>query len=117
MKSKSEAKAKQAIEVKQEKTVEVKEVRKPRTNLDRVKAVLKKQHPELSEKIKDGDAMFIANRFLQNAENREKMALELKLDGRCGMCASPVKGGNCPYIDFPSTGCRNGLLGWLDTEA
>ena len=93
------------------------EVEKNALYIDDVKEILKKQHPELSNQIDDGDCMYICNRFLQNDMNRSEMAGLLGFDAvKCNICVREPKGDECSNFSYPLNICREGIMRWLETE-
>ena len=89
-----------------------------RRNIDAVKEILVKKHPELADRIKNGDAAFICNRFLQNGENRAGMAMALGFEPvKCSVCSQEIKGEECSHFTTPLNNCRNGLISWLEMES
>lgn len=88
-----------------------------RRNIDSVKEVLVKKHPDMADVILKGDVAFICNRFLQNSENRAVMARALGLEPlKCSVCINCVKGEECTNFTIPLNNCRNGLIAWLEAE-
>ncbi len=89
-----------------------------RRNVDSVKEVLVKKHPDMAEMILKGDVAFICNRFLQNSDNRAGMARALGLEPlKCSICMKDIKGDECTHFTMPLNNCRNGLIAWLEAEA
>lgn len=88
-----------------------------RRNVDRVKEVLVDRHPESSEQIMNGDAMFICNKYLQNEAGRSGVARLLGMEpSKCSLCSRTPKEEQCGYFHIPLNNCRNGILEWLEQE-
>ena len=67
------------------------------TNLEKVKKILCKRNPKDKSVIQNADEQFVCNRFLQNNDNRAKMAELLGLpSSKCSICAKQTEE-DCPF--------------------